>query len=223
MVRDKPEHSPSTFVPHHHKINLTTQLLEVTTIENGEVQPSRTAEETVLQHNPIGKEILDDPELFSAHLQNIDKEIENYHHIRTMVETITETQRKDESNMEENNDGPVDHPLEPALESVPMESFFIEMHDREGSVDRIDLDNGVHVDSENAMDGGVDRKIEKRIFLDSNKVHPTSAQKGKWKRIEPPPKLRDTMEIEEVHHHKRKFDTIEESYGEKSRDWKLKK
>lgn len=66
----------------------------------------------------------------------------------------------------------------------------------------------------NTGEGGSVRKDEENIIVGSNK--PTSAQNEKWKRIGPPPKQQDTMEIEvELQYQKRKSDTIEGSEGGK--------
>ena len=70
------------------------------------------------------------------------------------------------------------------------------------------------MDNGNIKEGGRVRKDEENINVGSNKS--TSAQKGKWKRIDLPPKQQETREIEvELQHQMRKFDTIEGSDGGK--------
>ena len=87
-------------------------------------------------------------------------------------------------------------------------------YEKEGHIDKVDLDHGAYMDNVNIKEVGIVRKDEENINVGSNKS--TSAQKGKWKRVDPPPKQQETMEIEvELQHQKRKFDTIEGSDGEK--------
>lgn len=67
-------------------------------------------------------------------------------------------------------------------------------YEKEGHVDKVDLDHGTYMDNGNIKEGGIVRKDEENINVGSNKS--TSAQKGKWKRIDPPPKQQETMKIE---------------------------
>uniref|UniRef100_A0A7N2LFD6 Uncharacterized protein n=1 Tax=Quercus lobata TaxID=97700 RepID=A0A7N2LFD6_QUELO len=199
VVRDRLAQSLETFVPHHHTVPPTIHLLEAIVDERGErisnrdpgdVQPKRVAKATEMKHPLTDKEILGNLKLFDAHLQDIDKELAKTSH----TETLAENNVKMDS-------------------SFQFRATMVE-YEKEGQVDKVDLDHGAHKDNGNIGEGGSVRKDEENIIVDSNKS--TLPQKGKWKRIGLPLKQRDTMEIEvELQHQKRKSDNIEGSDGEK--------
>ena len=77
-----------------------------------------------MKHPLTDKEILGNPELFDAHLQDIDEEVAKTSHTGTLAENVTKSLSEDVPHVEGNNINLLNHPIELELMNVKMDTCF---------------------------------------------------------------------------------------------------